>query len=155
MLTSGAVQLLLDSLAVLIYGTLMMVNHVKLSLAGHLEADSSKHRAGSDRVDRRQKRAGKSTHANLLIKLFTPSSGTIRIDGHAIRHIHTASLRRKIGIVQQENRVVRATIQDNIAIRFPSATLEEVEAAAKLAGSHAELIEAKGLYPYLVSQQLN
>lgn len=80
--------------------------------------------------------AGKSTFANLLTKLFAPSSGTIRIDGHDIRQIHAASLRRKIGIVQQENRVFRATIQDNIAIRFPSATLEEVEAAAKLAGAY-------------------
>jgi len=80
--------------------------------------------------------AGKSTFANLLTKLFAPSRGTIRVDGHDIRQIHAASLRRKIGIVQQENRVFRATIQDNIAIRFPSATLEEVEAAAKLAGAY-------------------
>ncbi|THF72805.1 peptidase domain-containing ABC transporter [Cohnella fermenti] len=80
--------------------------------------------------------AGKSTFANLLTKLFAPSSGSIRVDGHDIRQIHAASLRRKIGIVQQENRVFRATIQDNIAIRFPSATLEEVEAAAKLAGAY-------------------
>ncbi|MBB6733603.1 ATP-binding cassette domain-containing protein [Cohnella sp. CBP 2801] len=80
--------------------------------------------------------AGKSTFANLLTKLFAPSNGTIRIDGHDIRQIHAASLRRKIGIVQQESRVFRATIQDNIAIRFPSATLEEVEAAARLAGAY-------------------
>jgi ATP-binding cassette, subfamily B, bacterial HlyB/CyaB len=80
--------------------------------------------------------SGKSTFANLLTKLFIPTSGTIRLDGHDIRQIHAASLRRKIGIVQQENRVFRATIQDNIAIRFPSATLEEVEAAAKLAGAY-------------------
>ncbi|TDF94702.1 peptidase domain-containing ABC transporter [Paenibacillus piri] len=80
--------------------------------------------------------AGKSTFANLLTKLFAPTSGTIRLDGHDIRQIHAASLRRKIGIVQQENRVFRATIQDNIAIRFPSATLEEVETAAKLAGAY-------------------
>jgi len=80
--------------------------------------------------------AGKSTFANLLTKLFAPSSGTIRVDGHDIRQIHVASLRRKIGIVQQENRVFRATIQDNIAIRFPSAALEEVEEAAKLAGAY-------------------
>lgn len=80
--------------------------------------------------------AGKSTFANLLTKLFAPSRGTIRVDGHDIRQIHAASLRRKIGIVQQENRVFRATIQDNIAIRFPSATLEEVETAAKLAGAY-------------------
>ncbi len=85
--------------------------------------------------------AGKSTFANLLTKLFAPSTGTIRIDGHDIRHIHAASLRRKIGIVQQENRVFRATIQDNIAIRFPSATLEEVEAAAKLAGAYDFIAE--------------
>jgi len=80
--------------------------------------------------------SGKSTFANLLTKLFLPTSGTIRLDGHDIRQIHAASLRRKIGIVQQENRVFRASIQDNIAIRFPSATLEEVEAAAKLAGAY-------------------
>ncbi|KRE55963.1 peptidase domain-containing ABC transporter [Paenibacillus sp. Soil750] len=80
--------------------------------------------------------SGKSTFANLLTKLFTPTSGTIRLDGHDLRQIHAASLRRKIGIVQQESRVFRATIQDNIAIRFPSATLEEVEAAAKLAGAY-------------------
>lgn len=80
--------------------------------------------------------SGKSTFANLLTKLFAPTGGTIRLDGHDIRQIHAASLRRKIGIVQQENRVFRATIQDNIAVRFPSATLEEVEAAAKLAGAY-------------------
>jgi subfamily B ATP-binding cassette protein HlyB/CyaB len=80
--------------------------------------------------------SGKSTFANLLTKLFMPTSGTIRLDGHDLRQIHAASLRRKIGIVQQESRVFRATIQDNIAIRFPSATLKEVEAAAKLAGAY-------------------
>jgi ATP-binding cassette subfamily B protein len=80
--------------------------------------------------------SGKSTLANLLLKLYGPSSGTIRIDGYDLKQVKASALRRQIGIVQQEAALFRGTIRDNIAYHLPEATLDEVKAAAMLAGAH-------------------
>jgi len=80
--------------------------------------------------------SGKSTLANLLLKLYEPSSGTIRIDGYDLKRVQAASLRRQIGIVQQEAAVFSGTICENIAYQLPDASLDEVMSAAMLAGAH-------------------
>ncbi|WP_276354598.1 peptidase domain-containing ABC transporter [Cohnella caldifontis] len=79
--------------------------------------------------------AGKTTFIQLLLALFEPTEGRIRIDGFDLRNVHYASLRRQIGVVQQENVIFSATVRENIAIHQPDASFEEVAAAAKLAGA--------------------
>ncbi|WP_166245118.1 peptidase domain-containing ABC transporter [Paenibacillus turpanensis] len=85
--------------------------------------------------------SGKSTFANLLLKLLEPTSGTIYIDGYPLREVHAASIRRQVGVVPQETLLFRGTVRDNIAVHGRDVPFEEIERAAMLAGAH-EFIEA-------------
>ncbi|MFD0697308.1 peptidase domain-containing ABC transporter [Paenibacillus sp. GCM10027628] len=80
--------------------------------------------------------SGKTTFINLLLKLYDPTDGSLRIDGVNIREIHARSFRQQIGVVQQENTIFRGTIAENIAYHLKGATPEEIESAAQLAGAH-------------------
>jgi len=80
--------------------------------------------------------SGKSTIANLLARFYDVSSGRVTIDGVDVRDYSIASLREKIGVVNQEPILFNETIADNIAYGSPNATREEIEAAAKLANAH-------------------
>ena len=77
--------------------------------------------------------AGKSTIFNLLMRLYDPSSGCIRIDGCDIREVTGASLRAQLGLVAQDAALFDDTIGNNIALGRPGATQEEIEAAAAAA----------------------
>ncbi|MNI32129.1 Toxin RTX-I translocation ATP-binding protein [compost metagenome] len=80
--------------------------------------------------------SGKSTLANLLLKLYAPSSGVVRIDGHDLQRVQAATLRKQVGVVQQEAGLFSGTIHENIAYQIPDASMDEVMAAAMLAGAH-------------------
>ena len=80
--------------------------------------------------------AGKSTVANLLIRLYDPAEGEITIDGHNVRDLSFETLRRNIAIVSQETYLFQGTIYDNIAYAKPEATREEVVRAARISGAH-------------------
>ncbi len=80
--------------------------------------------------------AGKSTIANLLIRLWDPDEGNIMIDGRNIRDLSFASIRESIAIVSQETYLFQGTILDNIRYAKPDATMEEVITAAKISGAH-------------------
>ncbi|MEK3912607.1 peptidase domain-containing ABC transporter [Paenibacillus sp. FSL H7-0331] len=80
--------------------------------------------------------SGKSTLANLLLKLYAPSSGVVRIDGHDLQRVQADTLRKQIGVVQQEAGLFSGTIHENIAYQIPDASMDEVMAAAMLAGAH-------------------
>lgn len=79
--------------------------------------------------------SGKTTLTRLLQGIETPQSGLILLDGMDIRHIDIGHLRRSTGVVLQENLLFRGTVRDNIAAARPEAALEEVVAAARLAGA--------------------
>jgi ATP-binding cassette, subfamily B, bacterial MsbA len=80
--------------------------------------------------------AGKSTILSLLLRLYDPTSGTIRIDGYDIRKVTQRSLREQIGLVTQETFLFHDTIFNNIRFGRLDATPEEVIAAAKTAFAH-------------------
>jgi ATP-binding cassette subfamily B protein len=84
--------------------------------------------------------AGKSSIVNLLLRLYDPQEGKVRIDGENIRRYKLDSLREQIGIVFQEPILFGLSVRDNIAYGKPNASLEEVVRAAKLANGH-EFIE--------------
>ena len=84
--------------------------------------------------------AGKSTLANLLIRLFDPDAGQILIDGVDIRQLEPETLRQNVAIVSQETYLFLGTIYENIAYARPTAAKEEVLAAAKAAGAHDFII---------------
>ncbi len=78
---------------------------------------------------------GKTTLTNLLLRLYEPEKGVIRIDGQDINDVTQASLRRNIGVVFQDPALFSGTIRENIAYANPTATDEEVLKAAKAANA--------------------
>jgi ATP-binding cassette subfamily B protein len=84
--------------------------------------------------------SGKTTVTRLLQGLHASYGGLIKFDGIDIRQFDLTHLRSSIGVVLQDSFLFRGTIRDNISIAKPSATLEDVAAAARLAGAE-EFIE--------------
>ncbi len=80
--------------------------------------------------------SGKSTIAKLLQRLYLPESGRILIDGFDTAVIDPAWLRRQTGVVLQENMLFNRSVRENIALTDPALPLDQVMAAAKLAGAH-------------------
>ena len=78
--------------------------------------------------------AGKTTTADLLLKLWEPKSGEIRIDGQPLAEIDPSAVRRAVGMVAADGAIFRGTLADNIRYKRPDATDEEVEQAALAAG---------------------
>lgn len=79
---------------------------------------------------------GKSTLINLIPRFYDVTSGQILIDGHNIKEFLTGSLRNQIGLVQQDNILFSDTVMENILLGRPTATVEEVVEAAKMANAH-------------------
>ena len=80
-----------------------------------------------------QSGAGKSTLARLLFRFYDVQSGKILIDAQNIQDVTQASLRKAIGIVPQDTVLFNDTIGYNIAYGNPSASIEEVQEAARAA----------------------
>ena len=80
--------------------------------------------------------AGKSTIISLLLRLYDPRQGSIRLDGVELARYRRESLRREIAIVPQDPLLFAASARENIAYGKPHATAEEVEAAATAANAH-------------------
>jgi len=78
--------------------------------------------------------AGKTTAADLLLKLWEPDSGEIRVDGQPLSGVDPASVRRAIGMVATDGAVFPGTLADNILYKRPDATDAEVREAALAAG---------------------
>lgn len=83
---------------------------------------------------------GKSTTCSLLPRFYDVASGSITIDGQDVRSVTQESLRRAIGLVQQDVYLFDGTIGENIAYGRPDATAEQIEQAARRANIH-EFIE--------------
>lgn len=79
--------------------------------------------------------AGKTTIASFLLRFYEPQSGRILLDGCDIRELTQESLRRQIGLVQQDVFLFGDSVRYNIAYAKPDATADEVQAAAKAAAA--------------------
>ncbi len=99
--------------------------------------------------------AGKTTIVSLLSRFYDVNEGSIRIDGHDIRDIQQASLRRQLGIVLQDTFLFSGTVGENIRYGKLDATDEEVVAAAKLANADSFIRLLPGGYRSQVSEQGN
>ena len=80
--------------------------------------------------------AGKSTIAKLVARFYDPTRGAVLVDGHDLRSVTQASLRRQLGVVPQEAFLFSGTIGENIAFGRPDATQDEIRAAARAVGAH-------------------
>ena len=80
--------------------------------------------------------AGKTTLCSLIPRFYDVTDGSIKLDGHDVRDVTLKSLRRQIGIVQQDVYLFAGTVYENILYGRPDATEEEVIEAAKNANAH-------------------
>src|SRR5258705_3642405 len=80
--------------------------------------------------------AGKSTILSLILRLYDPTSGAVKIDGRDLRSVTQKSLREQIGLVTQETYLFHAHIFSNIQFDRLDATEEEVHEAARAAYAH-------------------
>lgn len=85
--------------------------------------------------------AGKSTLIKLLLRFYEMEKGAIRIDGQDIRGITQDSLRRVIGMVQQDSSLLHRSVRDNLLYGRPEATEEEMIAAARRAQAHEFILD--------------
>lgn len=90
--------------------------------------------------------AGKSTLANLLMRLYDVESGEIRIGGYPVKDLALSSIYRNVAIVSQETYLFIGTILDNIRYARPDATYEEVIRASKCAGAHDFIMRLPDAY---------
>lgn len=85
--------------------------------------------------------AGKTTLTYLIPRLYDPSSGIIRLDGHDLRDVTLDSLSAQIGMVTQETHLFHDTIRTNLQYAKPDSSQQEVESACRIANIH-EFISA-------------
>ena len=84
---------------------------------------------------------GKTSLVGLILRLYDPVEGQVMLDGLDIREFTLESLRAQISVVLQDNLLFAATVRENIASGAPGATMEQVQAAARLSNAH-DFIEA-------------
>jgi ATP-binding cassette, subfamily B, bacterial MsbA len=97
--------------------------------------------------------AGKSTILSLILRLYDPTSGVVRIDGHDLRRLTQRSLREQIGLVTQETFLFHDTIYNNIVFGRLDATREEVYRAAQTAYAHEFILEQPNKYDTVVGDK--
>ena len=96
---------------------------------------------------------GKTTICNLIPRFYDVTAGRLTIDGHDVRSLSLGSLRRSIGIVQQDVYLFSGTIFENILYGRPTATREEVIEAAKRAGAHEFILHTPDGYDTYVGER--
>ena len=96
---------------------------------------------------------GKTTLCNLIPRFYDVTAGNIYIDGKNIRNLTLKSLRRNIGVVQQEVYLFSGTVFENIVYGRVGASREEVEEAAKKAGAHEFIMELKDGYDTYIGER--
>ncbi len=96
---------------------------------------------------------GKTTICHLIPRFYEVSAGSITVDGHDVRSLTRRSLREGIGMVAQDLFLFNASIYDNIAYARPSATREEVYAAAQAANIHEYIETMPNGYDTIVGER--
>ena len=97
--------------------------------------------------------SGKSTIINLINRLYQHQNGQILVDGIPIEKIDIQSLRSRIAVVLQDVFLFSGTIMDNVTLRNPLITKEEVVAAAKMMGIHDFIMQLPNDYEYNVMER--
>jgi ATP-binding cassette subfamily B protein len=97
--------------------------------------------------------AGKTTMTYLIPRLYDPTEGVIRIDGHDLRDVTLDSLSAAIGMVTQENYLFHDTIRTNLTYAKPDATQAEIESAARAANIHNFITDLPDGYDTIVGER--
>ncbi len=96
---------------------------------------------------------GKTTLCELLLGMYELDGGTISINGRDIKTVKTDSLRREVGMIQQDTFLFSASVRDNIAYGREDATDAEIVEAAKLAEAHDFIIALPNGYDTFVGER--
>ncbi len=97
--------------------------------------------------------AGKSTLVSLIPRFYDVSQGQVLIDGIDVRRLRLSELRRQISMVLQPPMAFPLSARDNIAYGRPSASLEEVERAARMAQAHEFIVRLPDGYDTVIGEQ--
>ncbi|NJC95309.1 MAG: ABC transporter [Anaerolineales bacterium] len=97
--------------------------------------------------------AGKTTLTYLIPRLYDPTEGVIRIDGHDLREVTLDSLSSAIGMVTQETYLFHDTIRTNLVYAKTEATQAEIEAAAQAANIHNFIMDLPDGYDTIVGER--
>ena len=97
--------------------------------------------------------SGKSTLVGLIPRFYDVSAGSVRIDGTDVRAVRIESLRRQIGIVLQDAKLLAGSVRHNISYGQPDATDADIEAAARAAAAHEFIAGLPDGYGALVGER--
>ena len=97
--------------------------------------------------------AGKSSLVNLIPRFFDVTGGRITIDGHDLRDVTIASLRKQIGKVTQETILFNDTVRNNIAYGQPDVPLSRVEEVARMALAHDFILHMPNGYDTMIGEK--
>jgi ABC-type multidrug transport system fused ATPase/permease subunit len=96
---------------------------------------------------------GKSTILKLLLRLYDPTEGSVKVDGTDLRNVTTEHVRDVVGLVEQDIFLFRMSVRDNIAFGRDNATDEEVVAAAKRAQADEFIVDLPESYESMVGER--
>lgn len=97
--------------------------------------------------------SGKTTMMALLMRFYDPQQGTILLDGQDLRTLKQSAIRRNIGVVLQDPLLFNDSIRANISYSRPTATMPEIEAAARAANAHELIMRLPEGYNSLVGER--
>ncbi len=97
--------------------------------------------------------SGKSTIADLLLRLYDVTSGRIMIDGKNISEHHLGNLRQRIGYVPQDSFLFSDSVSNNIRFGKPSASQEDIEFFAKKASVHEDILQFPEAYETRIGER--
>jgi ATP-binding cassette subfamily B protein len=97
--------------------------------------------------------SGKTTLIKLLLRLYDPQAGTIKLDGHDIKSLNLNDLRSAIGMVSQDVFLIDGTVRENIVYGKRDATIDEIIEAAKIAEVHEFIMSLPDQYETLVGER--
>ena len=96
---------------------------------------------------------GKSTIINLLMRFYDVNYGSIKVSGKDIRKVKRKSFRQYYGMVLQESWLYNASVKDNVAYGKPSASMDEIVEACKLANAHAFIEKLPNGYDTIITER--
>jgi ATP-binding cassette subfamily B protein len=97
--------------------------------------------------------SGKSSVARLLLRLYDPQSGVVRIGGHDVKTIDPGALHRMIAIVHQDTYLFHGTVEENLRLGKPDADPTEIERAARAANAHEFIARLPQGYATMIGER--
>ncbi len=97
--------------------------------------------------------SGKSTLMKLLLRFYTPTSGSVKLDGTDLKKLRTPDLRAAFGLVSQDVFLFHGSVAENIAYGRANASRDEIEAAARAAEAHEFILQLPQGYDTIVGER--